>query len=74
MVRERDDVQTGRGRVPDELGRGVRTVGGRGVGVQIDAHDAVLQGLGTDEGRSSITGESNTSVRNVTGRTAVDTP
>ncbi|GHG44388.1 hypothetical protein GCM10018791_73310 [Streptomyces zaomyceticus] len=64
MVGQRDDVEPGGGRVADELGRGVRTVGGRGVGVQIDAHDALLQELGTDEGRSSITGESNTQVRN----------
>lgn len=38
VVGERDDVQTGGGRVADQLGRGVRAVGSGGVGVQIDAH------------------------------------
>lgn len=40
VIGQRDDVQTGGTRVADQLGRGVRTVGGRGVAVQIDAHDA----------------------------------
>ena len=40
VVGQRDDVQTGGGSVAHQLGRGVRTVGRGGVGVQIDAHDA----------------------------------
>ncbi|MEI5006439.1 hypothetical protein RB196_02905 [Streptomyces sp. PmtA] len=46
VVGERHDVESGGRRAPDQLGRGVRTVGGRGVGVQVDAHDAGLQGSG----------------------------
>ena len=40
VVGERDDVQAGGGGVAHQLGGGVRTVGGGGVGVQVDAHDA----------------------------------
>ena len=40
VIGQRDDVQPGRGGVPHQLGGRVRTVGGRGVAVQIDAHDA----------------------------------
>jgi len=38
VIGERDDVQPGSGGVAHQLGGGVRTVGGGGVGVQIDAH------------------------------------
>ncbi|CAM5591832.1 hypothetical protein STENM36S_08447 [Streptomyces tendae] len=40
VVRQRDDVETGRRGLAHQLGRGVRAVGRGGVGVQIDAHDA----------------------------------
>lgn len=48
VVGQRDDVETGRGGIAHQLGRGVRTVGSGGVGVQIDAHYATPGGMGTD--------------------------
>lgn len=51
VVGERDDVQPrGRG-TSHQLGGGVRTVRRRGVGVQIDAHDADSRLWETDTGR-----------------------
>lgn len=47
VVGERDDVQSGGGRVADECGGGVRAVGGGGVGVQVDAHEVLLRAGGT---------------------------
>ncbi len=38
VVGQRDHVQPGAGGAQHQLGGGVRTVGGRGVGVQVDAH------------------------------------
>jgi hypothetical protein len=38
VVGQRDHVESGRGGVAHQVGRGVRAVGGGGVGVQIDAH------------------------------------
>ncbi|MEY9814225.1 hypothetical protein RKD21_004482 [Streptomyces albogriseolus] len=48
VVGEGHDVESGRGGLADQLGRGVRAVGRGGVGVQVDAHDAVLQAGRTD--------------------------
>lgn len=58
VVGQRDDVQAGGRGIAHQLGGGVRTVGGRGVGVQIDTHDAdsrlLRDGRGTGPGKHRV--------------------
>ncbi|SCD65915.1 hypothetical protein GA0115236_11606 [Streptomyces sp. IgraMP-1] len=56
VVGERDDVQALRGGGAYQRGGGVRAVRRRGVGVQVDAHDAVLQTWGRTVLRAARTG------------------